>query len=343
VPASTVRADHDDHIDNETPVSIGQALVIGGSGEVGCATVAALAAAVGRDDTAYAALVEPHRRLLFAHCYRMLGSIQDAEDAAQETFLRAWRKLSSFEGRSALRSWLYSIATNVCLRAIERRPRRLLPIDCGPSQHPHGRLAAPLSGSAWIELLAHEQVVRDRELAGPDARYEQRESVELAFIAAFQHLPPRQRAVLILKDVLGFSGDEIADALETNAAAVYSVLQRARENVEQRLPERSQQMTLKGLGDARLSELVERCVQAWERQDVDALAALLTDAVTLAMPPTPTRFRGRSAVSESWAPSIPDRCRSGLRAGDAAPRPAQALRVGELRLHEDRELTLQCL
>jgi len=248
------------------------------------------------DDEAFRALTEPHRRELHVHCYRMLGSVQDAEDAVQETLLRAWRKLSSFQARSALRSWLYSIATNVCLRAIERRPRRVLPIDFSPPAEPHTSLAAPVVESTWIEPLADEHLASGHELAGPEARYEQRESVELAFIAALQHLPPRQRAVLILKDVLGFSGEEIATALETNAASVYSALQRARENVEQRLPERSQQATLRALGDARLGELVDRYVAAWERHDVDALAMLLTDDVSLAMPPTPTWFRGRADV-----------------------------------------------
>jgi RNA polymerase sigma-70 factor (ECF subfamily) len=216
--------------------------------------------------------------------------------ARVRTLLRAWSKLSSFKGRGALRSWLYSIATNVCLRLIERRPGRVLPVDYGPAAEPHTALAAPVVESTWIEPLADHHLAGDHELAGPEARYEQRESVELAFIAALQHLPARQRAVLILKDVLGFSGDEIAVSLDTNAASVYSALQRARENVEQRLPERSQQATLRALGDARLRELVDRYVTAWERQDVDALAALLTDDVTLAMPPTPTWFRGLPVV-----------------------------------------------
>lgn len=264
----------------------------GGGGAVSDADL--LAAARAGDDAAYAALVEPHRRALQAHCYRMLASVQDAEDAVQETLLRAWRKLSSFAGRGALRGWLYSIATNVCLRAIERRPRRVLPIDFSPPADPHTALAAPVVESTWIEPFADERI--SHELAGPEARYEQRESVELAFIAALQHLPARQRAVLILKDVLGFSGDEVAAALGSNPASVYSALQRARENVEQRLPERSQQATLRALGDARLRALVDRYVKAWEQHDVDALAALLTDDVTLAMPPTPTWFRGRVVV-----------------------------------------------
>ena len=179
-------------------------------------------AAVAGDERAYAELVEPHRGALHAHCYRMLGSVHDAEDAVQETLLRAWRSLSSFQGRSSLRSWLYAIATNVSLRMIERRPGRVLPIDYGPPADPHRPLGEPLVESTWIEPYPDERLGLDDGLAGPEARYEQRESVELAFIAALQHLPARQRAVLILRDVLGFSGAEVATALQTTAASVCS-------------------------------------------------------------------------------------------------------------------------
>ena len=193
----------------------------------------------------------------------MLGSLQDAEDAVQETLLRAWRSLSSFQGRSSLRSWLYSIATNVCLRAIERRPSRVLPIDYGPPADPHEPIGAPLLESVWMDPYPDEQLGLDDGLAGPEARYEQRESIELAFIAALQLLPPRQRAVLILRDVLGFSGAEVAEALETTPASVYSALQRAHATLEQRRPERSQQATLSSLDDEQLKAIVaalRRCV-----------------------------------------------------------------------------------
>jgi RNA polymerase sigma-70 factor (ECF subfamily) len=250
------------------------------------------------NDGAYAELVEPHRRLLYAHCYRMLGSVHDAEDALQETLLRAWRNLPSYQGRSSLRSWLYTIATNVCLRAIERRPGRVLPVDYGPPADPHQPLGEPLVESTWIEPYPDERFGLGDGLAGPEARFEQRESVELAFIAALQHLPPRQRAVLILRDVLGFSGAEVAEALETTPASVYSALQRAHETVDQRLPERSQQATLRSLGDDRLRELVDRYMRAWERHDVDAIAAMLTDGATIAMPPTASWLGGRDVVIE---------------------------------------------
>jgi RNA polymerase sigma-70 factor (ECF subfamily) len=255
-----------------------------------------LEAAVAGNESAYAELVEAHRRALLAHCYRMLGSVHDAEDAVQETVLRAWRSLASFQGRSSIRSWLYTIATNACLRAIERRPGRVLPVGYGPPADPHSPLGEPLVESTWIEPYPDERLGLDDGPAGPEARYEQRESIELAFIAALQHLPARQRAVLILRDVLGFSGAEVATALATTPASVYSMLQRAHQTVEQRIPELSQQATLRSLGDERLRAIVEGYVRAWERNDVDALAAMLTDSATLAMPPTATWYRGRDAV-----------------------------------------------
>src|SRR5215218_9610292 len=169
-----------------------------------------LAAAREHDGVAFARLVAPYRTGLYAHCYRMLGSAHDAEDALQEALLRAWRGLPGFEGRSSLRSWLYTITTNVCLRAIERRPRLVLPIDYGPAADPHDGPGRPIVESVWVEPYPDERLGLDDALAGPDAHYEQRESVELAFIAALQHLPARQRAVLILRDVLGFSAREVA-------------------------------------------------------------------------------------------------------------------------------------
>jgi RNA polymerase sigma-70 factor (ECF subfamily) len=241
----------------------------------------------------YGERLEPYRRALHAHCYRMLGSVQDAEDAVQEALLKAWRGLDAFEGRSSLRSWLYTIATNVCLRTIERRPVRVLPLDYGPPADPLAPLAPPLAESTpWIE--PYPDLVEG---------YEEREAVELAFIAALQHLPARQRAALILRDVLGFSGAEVAAALETSADSVYSLLQRAHARLEQRLPARSQQATLRALGDEALRAIVDRYVEAWARNDVDAIFALLTDEATLAMPPTPNWFAGRAAIA------------AGLRAG----------------------------
>jgi RNA polymerase sigma-70 factor, ECF subfamily len=256
-----------------------------------------LNAARAGDEDAFAQLVEPHRRALHAHCYRMLGSVADAEDALQDALLNAWRGLSKFEGRSSLRSWLYTIATNACLRAIERRPKRVLPIDYAPAADPHDGLAEPLVESVWVEPYPDEAVGLEDGPAGPEARYEQRESVELAFIAALQHLPARQRAVLILRDVLGFSARETAATLETSPPAVDSALQRAHKAVDERLPERSQQTMLRSLDDQGLREIVDRYVDAFERADVDALVEMLAVDGAFTMPPVPTWYRGREAVA----------------------------------------------
>ena len=248
-----------------------------------------------RAERAYDRQVEPYRAELRAHCYRMLGSAQDAEDALQETLLRAWRGLPAFEGRSSLRSWLHTIATNVCLRAIERRPKLFLPADYGPPGDPDDDSARPVVESVWIDPYPDEEL--GDGLAAPDAVYEQRESVELAFIAALQHLPARQRAVLILRDVLGFSAREVGEALDATPASIDSALQRAHRTVDARLPERSQQATLRSLGDEALRRLVDRFVAAWERADVDAVVAMLADGAVLTMPPAPTWFQGRDAVA----------------------------------------------
>jgi RNA polymerase sigma-70 factor (ECF subfamily) len=256
----------------------------------------------GGDESAFRRLIEPHRGELHAHCYRMLGSVHDAEDGLQETLLRAWRGLARFEGRSSLRAWLYKIATNACLKQIEKRPKRVLPIDYGPSSDPHDGPGAPLVVSVWIE--PYPDAGLEDGYASPDARYERRESVELAFVAALQHLAPRQRAVLILREVLGFSAAEAADSLETTVASVNSALQRARQAVDERLPEQSQQAALRTLGDERLSEIVERYMAAWERGDVDAVVAMLAEDVTVAMPPMTTWFRGAGAAEvflRDWA------------------------------------------
>jgi len=259
-----------------------------------------LAAAQGGDERAFERLVEPYRGELEVHCYRMLGSLHDAEDATQEAMLRAWRGIGRFEGRSSLRSWLYRIATNSALRLIERRPKRVLPLDYGDPGDPHDEIGEPLVESTWIEPYPDERLP-DNGPASPDARYEQRESVELAFIAALQHLPPLQRAVLILSDVLGFAPGEVAESLEATPASVYSALQRARSAAKERLPERSEQDTLRVLGDDGVREAVDRFVAAWEMADVEAIRSMLTEDAVLAMPPWPEWFRGRDAVSDFLA------------------------------------------
>ena len=255
-----------------------------------------LQAARGGDEHAFGRLITPYRTQLHAHCYRMLGSVQDAEDALQDASLRAWKAIGRFEGRSSLRSWLYTIATNTCLTQLERRPKRVLPIDYGPATDPHAGPGEPLIESVWVEPYPDEQLGLEDGLAGPEARYEQRESIELAFVVALQHLPATQRAVLILREVLGYSAKEVADTLETTVASVNSALQRARASVEQRMPERSQQATLRALGDDALRDLVDRYVAAWESNDVDAVVDLLAEDATIAMPPLASWFGPRDEM-----------------------------------------------
>ena len=253
------------------------------------------------DEDAYRRLVDPHRRELHAHCYRMLGSVHDAEDALQDALLRAWRGLARFEGRSSLRAWLYRIATNACLDLAARRPARVLPQDYGPPGDPHEGPTEPLVEFAWLEPYPDERLALADGATTPEGRYQQREALELAFVAALQHLPPKQRAALILREVLGFSAQEVAEALETTVASVKSALQRARKAVDERLPEESQQATLRSLGDERLRKIVSAYIAAWERDDVDAVVAMLTDDATIAMPPTLTWYRGREAITTFYA------------------------------------------
>jgi RNA polymerase sigma-70 factor, ECF subfamily len=256
-----------------------------------------LEAARAGDENAFALLVGPYQAQLRAHCYRMLGSVHDAEDALQETMLRAWSGLARFEGRSPLRSWLYRIATNASLRMIEKRPKRVLPIDYGPAADPHVDFGEPLTGSIWLEPYPDAHLGVEAKMLGPDARYEQRESIELAFAAAYQHLPARQRAVLILRDVLGFSARETAETLEMTPGSVDSALQRAHKAIEERVPAQTQQATLRALGDSELREIVNRFADAWEHNDVEAVVAMLADDARMTMPPWPSWYGGREAIA----------------------------------------------
>jgi RNA polymerase sigma-70 factor, ECF subfamily len=248
-----------------------------------------LQAAREGDEAAFGRLIERYRGQLHAHCYRMLGSAHDADDALQEALLGAWRGLPRFAGRSSLRGWLYRIATNASLDLIGRRPKRVLPLDYGPPADPHDNIAPPIAETVWIEPYPDA-------LLGPEARYEQREGVELAFVAALQRLPARQRAVLILREVLGFSAQEVAETLDSTVASVNSALQRARATIDDDLPDQTQQATLRALGDKQVEELIATYMRAWEEGDVDTIVGLLTEDVTIAMPPMPTWYRGREGA-----------------------------------------------
>ncbi len=241
-------------------------------------------------------IVGPLRRELLVHCYRMLGSMPDAEDAVQDALLRAWKGASRFEGRSSHRTWLYRITTNVCLSRLARRSARLLPVDLGPAGDPAPGAAWPRLEGAFVGPFP--DVLFATPDADPGAAYETREAVELAFVVALQQLTPRQRAVLLLFDVLGFSAKETAATMKVTVASVTSALQRARRTMKHHLPDASQQQTLRALGDDQLRTLASRYADAWERGDVADILALVTDDVTFSMPPHPIWFSGRQAVAE---------------------------------------------
>jgi RNA polymerase sigma-70 factor (ECF subfamily) len=226
-----------------------------------------------------ASLLEPFRAELTGHCYRMLGSAFEAEDAVQETFVRAWRAMDRFEGRSSLRSWLYSIATNVCLSMLGASQRRARPMDLNPPSSADTPLPAPLVESTWIEPVPDARVVPTA--ADPADVAVARESVKLAFVAALQHLPPKQRATLILREVLRWKAEEVAELLDTSVGSVNSALQRARATLS------SRHIGDDGLQpmDAESSALLSRYVDAFERYDMDALTALLREDATWNMPP----------------------------------------------------------
>lgn len=246
------------------------------------------------DPQAFTALIEPHRRALQVHCYRIMGSIQDAEDAVQETLVSAWRGLDRFEERASLRAWLYSIATNRCLNALRdaaRRPQRIppgLPFEPPKST----RVAEPL----WLEPYPDTLLEKLPDLAaGPDARYQTREAVGLAFVTALQRLSARQRAVLVLRDVLGFRAGEVAEMLGLTQATVTSALQRARAGLEARIPDSRERAPMPGSIAER--DVAGRFADAFERGDVDDVIALLVEDAWVTMPPEPFEYQGHAAIA----------------------------------------------
>jgi RNA polymerase sigma-70 factor (ECF subfamily) len=239
---------------------------------------ALIAAAGAGDEAAFRDLAEQYRRELHVHCYRMLGSVHDAEDALQETLLRAWRHLSSFEGRSSFRAWLYRIATNVCLASLDKG-------SVSPGEEPAALTPYP---DRWLDELPSDA-------AEPGARYDLHESVQLALLAAIQALPPRQRAALLLRDVLGFSAKEVAELLDVSSTSVHSALRRARATLEQRVPDRTTPP------DDVQRSLVKRYIEAWEAIDIPGLVALMREDAVMTMPPDPAVFLGRHAIADFFA------------------------------------------
>ena len=253
-----------------------------------------LQAALSGNQGAFGMLTEPYRGELTSHCYRMLGSLQDAEDMVQETLLRAWRKLESFAGRATLRAWLYKIATNACLDELRRRPKRAFPPALRGPMIPGETPLPPVFDPIWLEPFPDE-LLAPRE-HDPAARYESRESITLAFLSALHTLAPRQRSVLILCDVLDWQANEVADLLDTSVASINSLLYRARSRMEAGYSVQTYQQIKASQVDPGTGKLLERYVQAWETADVDSLVALLSEDATFPMPPFPQWRQGRPAI-----------------------------------------------
>ncbi|HEY7486456.1 MAG TPA: sigma-70 family RNA polymerase sigma factor [Streptosporangiaceae bacterium] len=270
---------------------------------------AILVAARAGDESAFATLIERHRRELLVHCYRMLGSYEEAEDLVQETFLRAWKKLGGFEGRSSFRAWLYRIATNACLDALDGRARRVLPHHLTAPTDPSVVLA-PRTDIPWLQPFPDRlwEPVAPSE-ARPDEAAVARETIELAFLAAIQHLPPRQRAALILRDVLGWPAKQTATLLDGSVASVNSALQRARATLKEHLPERRLEWAPATEPTEDERAVLRRYMDAMERADLAAMAELLAEDVRATMPPYPMWHLGRdvvmAALTVSWDTGSP--------------------------------------
>jgi len=250
-----------------------------------------ITAAKGGDRVAFERLVEPYRRELKAHCYRMSGSIHDAEDLLQESLLKAWRGLSGFEGRASVRTWLYKVTTSACLDAVDSRKSRALPVGFGPPTEP-GTEMIPRAEALWIEPGPDELIVDAAR--SPEARYSARESVALAFLAALQLLPAKQRAVLVLRDVLGWQANDCAELLQLTVPAVNSALQRARETLAR--GDRSRKERAAAVEDESTRSLLNRYLRVWEDADVPGLVALLHEDAVLSMPPFEAWFKGGHAI-----------------------------------------------
>lgn len=256
------------------------------------------------DSQQFGELTEPYRRELQVHCYRILGSLHEAEDMVQETMLKAWKRLDTYEGRASFRAWLYKIATNTCLDFLDqRRSRRLLPLDVTPASDPKTPIQPPTGEVTWLEPFPDEWL-RDTSAVNPEAHYTDSESISLSFMTALQLLPPRQRAVLILCDVLDFSARETSEVLDLTVSSVNSALHRARKTLAHNYQNREMEKSAQPLTDERSQWLLAHFVQAWETADVEGLVALLKEDAILAMPPSPSWYRGRDAVRTFVAATV---------------------------------------
>src|SRR5919206_4678175 len=268
--------------------------------ETGVVTTDLITRARAGDGDAFRELTEPHRRELLVHCYRMLGSLQDAEDALQDTLLAAWRGLGGFDGRASIRTWLYRIATNRCLNALRsasRRPAKEWDIPEVEPPEP-----TRLGEVVWLEPYPDALLEGASDVPlGPEARYEQTEAISLAFVSALQVLPARQRAVLILREVLGYHANEVADMLDSTVDSVNSALKRARASLRHRLPPTGEREPPPAPDSPAERALAAKFVRAYESGDLDALVTLLTDDISIAMPPFPLEYQGRDAVARFYA------------------------------------------
>ena len=253
-----------------------------------------LIAAQASDQEAFAKLTGPYRRELLVHCYRMLGSLQDAEDVVQETLLRAWRRLETFQHLTSFRAWLYKIATNACLDALDKRPKRVLPATAYPASDPQVMFEPPVTEPIWLEPFPDELLAEPT--TSLEARYSAAESITLAFLVTLQILPPRQRAVLIMRDVLDFSAQEVADSLGLTVSAANSALHRARTTLTKHYHGGSHAEATLRPSDETLRALLEQYMRAWEAADVGKLIVLLKQDAVISMPPSPSWYRGRDSI-----------------------------------------------
>lgn len=264
------------------------------------------------DPSAFTSLIEPYRRELHLHCYRLLGSLHEAEDMVQETMLRAWQHIDTFKGQASVRTWLYRIATNVCLDALKKRSPRTMPTAASPAADPLQPLAPAWAESTWLEPYPDGWLAEATE--DPAARYSRRESVSLAFLTVLQLLPHRQRAILLLSDVLDWRASEIASLLSISASAVNSALHRARAAMAKQYHTHDRERGEGLEADAATQTLLERYLHAWETEDIDGLVALMKEDATFTMPPSPSWYLGREAIrtvlaTQAFAPLAQNRWR----------------------------------